>query len=291
VFGDATVAALDDFQRQRGLHTSGECDEHTWLALVEAGWRLGDRLVLLSAPMQRGDDVAELQAALNRVGFDCGRPDGIMGPATPHALEDFQRNCGLSVDSICGPQTVKMLDLVSRQTGSGPGVATVREVESAAAHTPLESLRIVVGQFGGLSSITRSLSRTLRDDGATVISTDEYEATAHAAAANRFGASVYVGFEAVTNERAIISYFAVPTFESVGGRALADRVVRELRPAIPVEPTLRGMRLAVLRETRMPAVLCSLGPVRSIVDRTDAVTDAVTVAIRSWTTIPLAEPR
>jgi N-acetylmuramoyl-L-alanine amidase len=240
--------------------------------------------------MQRGDDVAALQEALNRVGFDCGRPDGIMGPATGRALADFQRNSGLTPDSICGPQTVRMLELVSRQSGSGPGVASVREFEAATAHTPLESQRIVVGQFGGLSSITRSLARTLRDDGATVISTDEYEATAHAAAANRFGASVYLGFEALTDERSIVSYFAVPAFESVGGRALADRMVQHLTPAIEVTPTLRGMRLPVLRETRMPAVLCSLGPVRSVVDHADAITDAVTAAVRSWTALPMADP-
>ncbi len=173
----------------------------------------------------------------------------------------------------------------------GSVVASVRELEAAAAHTPLDSLRIVVGQFGGLSSITRSLARTLRDDGATVISTDEYEATAHAAAANRFGASLYLGFEALSDDRSIVSYFAVPAFESIGGRALADRMVQHLTPAIEVAPILSGMRLPVLRETRMPAVLCSLGPVRSVVDHADAITDAVTAAVRSWTTLPLAETR
>jgi N-acetylmuramoyl-L-alanine amidase len=44
------------------------------------------------------------------------------------------------------------------------------------------------------------------------------------------------------------------------------------------------MRLAVLRETRMPAVLCSLGPVRAAVDATDAVTEAVVTALTAWTT-------
>ncbi len=43
------------------------------------------------------------------------------------------------------------------------------------------------------------------------------------------------------------------------------------------------MRLAVLRETRMPAVLCSLSPVRAAVDATDAVTEAVVDAVTAWT--------
>jgi peptidoglycan hydrolase-like protein with peptidoglycan-binding domain len=68
------------------------------MALVEAGWRLGDRLLVLAAPQLRGDDIAELQDSLNQLGFDCGRPDGIFGPATMRALEDFQRNGGLTPD-------------------------------------------------------------------------------------------------------------------------------------------------------------------------------------------------
>jgi N-acetylmuramoyl-L-alanine amidase len=271
-----------DFQRQRGLHTSGSCDEHTWMALVEAGWRLGDRLLVLAAPQLRGDDVAELQGALNQLGFDCGRPDGIFGPATVRALEDFQRNVGLTADGLCGPHTIRTLETLRRQTGSGPGVASVRE--ALTEHSSLTSLRIVVGQFGGLSSITRSVTRALRTSGATVMSTDEYEAGAQAAAANRFGAQLYLGFEARSDGRSLISYYAVPTFESVGGRALATRLAAQWCTSQLARPEVRGMRLPVLRETRMPAVLCSLSPVRAAVDATDAVTEAVVEALSSWAT-------
>jgi N-acetylmuramoyl-L-alanine amidase len=271
------------FQRLRGLHTSGACDEHTWMALVEAGWRLGDRLLVLAAPQLRGDDIAELQDALNQLGFDCGRPDGIFGPATMRALEDFQRNGGLTPDGVCGPSTIRTLELLRRQTGSGPGVASVRE--ALMTHASLVTLRIVVGQFGGLSSITRSVTRALRVSGATVMSTDEYEAGAQAAAANRFGANVYIGFEARSDERSLISYFAVPTFESIGGRALATQIAAQWHSTLLPVPEVRGMRLPVLRETRMPAVQCSLGPVRAAVDATDAVTEAVVSALTTWTSV------
>jgi N-acetylmuramoyl-L-alanine amidase len=271
------------FQRLRGLHTSGACDEHTWMALVEAGWRLGDRLLVLAAPQLRGDDIAELQDALNQLGFDCGRPDGLFGPATMRALEDVQRNGGLTPDGVCGPSTIRTLELLRRQTGSGPGVASVRE--ALMTHASLVTLRIVVGQFGGLSSITRSVTRALRVSGATVMSTDEYEAGAQAAAANRFGANVYIGFEARSDERSLISYFAVPTFESIGGRALATQIAAHWHSTLLPVPEVRGMRLPVLRETRMPAVQCSLGPVRAAVDATDAVTEAVVSALTTWTSV------
>lgn len=285
-FGDSTCDAVGSFQRQRGLHASGACDEQTWLALVEAGFRLGDRLLVLTAPHLRGDDVAELQAALNQLGFDCGRPDGIYGPTTDRALTDFQRNGGLLADGVCGQATVRMIELLRRQSGSGPGIASVREHEAHANPTPLRSMRVVVGQFGGLSSITRSVTRALRHAGATVVPTDEYEAAAHASAANRFGASAYIGFEPRTDARSIVSYFAVPAFESVGGRALATHLVANWCHSTLATPELRGMRLAVLRETRMPAVLCSLGPVRDVADATDVITAAVLAAVVEWSATP-----
>lgn len=279
---------MRSFQIARGLHESGRCDEHTWLALVEAGWRLGDRLLMLTAPQLRGDDVAQLQSALSHLGFDCGRPDGIFGPATMRALEDFQKNGGLSVDGICGPRTGHMLEVLSRQSGSGPGVASLRENEAMiAGRGALPTLRIVVGQFGGLSSIARAVARTLRQSGASVMSTDEYEAPAQAAAANRFGADAYIGFEARVDAASSVSYFAVPTFESVGGRSLADRIVRALAPELEGSVTLQGMRLPVLRETRMPAVLCSLGPVRHVVDATDPIASAILDAVAQWAVSPL----
>ena len=88
---------------------------------MEASWRLGDRVLVLTAPNMRGDDVAELQGTLGRLGFDCGRVDGILGPATVHAVEVFQRNCGILVDGVCGPVTVRALELLVRQSGTGPG--------------------------------------------------------------------------------------------------------------------------------------------------------------------------
>ncbi len=286
VYCTATSEAVAQFQSSRGLHVNGTCDDLTWRALVEAGWSLGDRLLVLAAPHQRGDDVVELQNRLNRLGFDCGRPDGILGAATTRAVEEFQRQVGLNPDGVCGPQTVHTLEVVGRQSGTGPGVALVREAESMRDHRSLHALRIVVGQFGGLSAITRALARQLREHGATVISTDEYEATAHAAAANRFGASVYLGFAPRADTRSDISYFAVPTFESVGGRALATQLVAHMGPAMGRTMALRGMRLPVLRETRMPAVFCELGPVRDVVDSTERIVGACFRAIDRWSRAP-----
>lgn len=287
-FCDATESAVRSFQRHRGLHEHGCCDESTWLALVEASWRLGDRPLKLVAPNMRGDDVATLQALLGKLGFDCGRADGIFGARTAAALEDFQRNCGVEADAVCGPGTSRALEGISSRTGSGPGVATIREIEQLGnVRASLNGLRVVVGQFGGLSSLTRSVAQVLRARGAKVIALDELDPSVQAASANRHAASVYVGFEAHADQRATISYYSTPGFESAGGRSLAAQLVDSLNETrVLTAPQSAGMRLGVLRETRMTAVVCSIGPVQHVSDSTGVLTDAIVNALAAWTRSP-----
>lgn len=286
VFCPATESALRVFQDARGLRATGWCDEESWRALVEATWQLGDRLLVLTSPNLRGDDVGELQARLARLGFDCGRVDGIFGPRTARALEDFQSNCGLTADGVCGADTLRMLGRVIGQTGTGPGVATVRERERLRQSlTSLDSLRVVVGQFGGLSSISRTITRELRQAGASVVPLDEPDAAAQARAANQFVANVYLGFEATHGDETTVHFYKVPTFESVGGRTLAACLTDQLRDCGLSVADPCGMRLPVLRETRMPAVLCSMAPVRHAVDAAPEISLAVLRGLASWMTL------
>jgi N-acetylmuramoyl-L-alanine amidase len=288
VFDAPTVAAVRAFQRHRGVHDHGSCDEATWLALVEASWRLGDRPLKLLAPNLRGDDVGTLQSLLGKLGFDCGRVDGIFGPLTARALEDFQRNCGLDVDGICGPGTAKALSIISSRTGSGPGMAAIRELERLdRVATCVQDQRIVLGQYGGLGALVRSVAHDLRSNGARVVAIDELDPSRQAAAANRYEASVYVGFEPQAAPAATVAYYSTEGFTSAGGQALAPRRAR----AVTVTGTLRGattagMRLTILRETRMTAVVCLLGPVKRIADAAGAIGDAVVVALGAWVASP-----
>lgn len=247
---------------------------------------------MLVAPNLRGDDVAELQSSLARIGFDSGRVDGIFGPATARALEDFQHNCGLYVDGVCGNASVTALQVLARQTGDGPGITAMRELESltASART-LSELRIVVGQFGGLSPLTRQLLQALRQRSATVIASDEPDAAAQAAMANRFAATVYVGFDSHGEATSTVHYYAVPQFESVGGRALAHRVAACCVERLPhLDPQVEGMRLPVLRETRMPAVLVTLGAIQQALDHAPLIVQAVVEALELWANDPLLSP-
>lgn len=56
-----------------------------------------------------GDDVIELQARLQYLGFYNGKIDGKFGYGTYWALRNFQESYGLEVDGVAGPSTKQML--------------------------------------------------------------------------------------------------------------------------------------------------------------------------------------
>ncbi|MCF7221657.1 peptidoglycan-binding protein [Lysobacter sp. TLK-CK17T] len=63
---------------------------------------------------ERGEDIRRLQENLHERGYTGrdGRPlalDGNFGANTEHALRDYQRDNGLKVDGIAGPQTLGAL--------------------------------------------------------------------------------------------------------------------------------------------------------------------------------------
>lgn len=125
-FRHGTRAAVRAFQQSRGLTADGVVGRDTWRSLVEASFSLGDRLLYRTRPMQRGDDVRDLQERLNRLGFDSGQVDGIFGPDTGAAVVDFQANVGLVDDGTAGPETIGALRRLHRSHQAVPA-AVVRE--------------------------------------------------------------------------------------------------------------------------------------------------------------------
>jgi len=45
-------------------------------------------------------EVEGLQLALNQRGYDAGKPDGVLGPATRNAVRAYQRDAGLISDGF-----------------------------------------------------------------------------------------------------------------------------------------------------------------------------------------------
>jgi N-acetylmuramoyl-L-alanine amidase len=287
-YGPRTTAAVESFQTQRGLRTTGRCDAGTWAALVEAGYQLGDRLLYLRAPMLRGDDVAELQRRLGALGFDAGRVDGILGPATEIAIKDFERNAGLTTDGVCGPDVLAELARLGGR-GDGPGVAGVREREHLLQTSrALAGCRVAIGEEGGLGVVAEALGKALQDVGATVAVLPRLDASAQAAEANRFEAEVFVGLAVEDSGPCWIAFYSTEGFESSGGRRLAAVAVDLLGQvtALDVEPA-KGMRLPILRETRMPAIVCCLGPPAAVVASSSDVARALASTLDRWIAAPV----
>jgi len=109
VFLGLTTEAVRSFQRRQGLAEDGVVGGETWSTLVDAGFKLGDRMLFLRLPHFHGHDVLVLQQALNVLGFAAGRADSIFGAYTERALREFQRNAGLPDDGIAGRDTVRTI--------------------------------------------------------------------------------------------------------------------------------------------------------------------------------------
>ncbi len=289
-----TQQAVRTFQATRGLHVDGQCGPQTWAALVEASYRLGDRVLYQRTPMLRGDDVADLQRHLGRLGFDAGRVDGIYGPLTAAALADFQRNVGLQGDGIYGPETGRALERLGTRSHSASAVVTVREQEELAAPRTLAGGAVVLGHTGQLDALVHAVASALYRAGSTVAVTKEPDGSRQAAFANAVDAGVYVGFSLATPARPpeagpSVAYYAVPGFCSTGGHRLAELLAERLGTALGEPFTTAGMRVPVLRETRMPAVLCEVPATRSVLEGGPDLATVVATTLGGWMAAPAGE--
>jgi len=280
-FDDHTEKAMREFQASRRLVEDGICARQTWSALVDADYRLGDRMVYLRSPMTRGDDVTDLQQRLGSLGFDAGWLDGIFGPDTERAVRDFQHNQGVTSDGVVGRETVAAFERLAGRRSGEKTVAEVRDLERLRNHTGVVGQRLVIGEAGGLPAIVDGLARRLRLDGAEVLTLHQPDLSDQARAANEWDGSAYLGLT-LADEGNQLSYFEIEGFTSHGGRSLAGHCAGALTSLLDQTVAAAGMRLPILRETRMPAVWCRLGPAHIVVEHAAAVTDALRDAVTAW---------
>ncbi len=291
-FGLETERAVRGFQEAFGLDVDGVVGELTWAVLVEASYRLGDRQLYHRSPMMRGDDIAELQRKLGALGFDAGRADGIFGPATARALAEFQRNVRLSSDGIFGPDTLAALSRLGQQRTAALTVAHVRERERLrSAPRQLCGRRVAVGHPGGLGALVQAVHRLLREVDAQVVALHHPDGSQQAQHANTYDADVFVGLRLAAGPANRAAFFRGASFESVPGRRLAELMTRSIGQVLGTgDGEVSGMRLPILRETRMPAVMAELGPARSVVLHNEQLARAVVQALTVWAQEPIPTP-
>ena len=98
VFDVSTIAAVQTFQRSRGLADHGHADTATWTAIRVP--------VSLGA---RGEAVLALQRLLNEKRLSKLDLNGVFDQATRSAVVTFQRHAGLSVTGAAAPTTWRAL--------------------------------------------------------------------------------------------------------------------------------------------------------------------------------------
>lgn len=274
-FGPATKQAVRSFQQQRNVLTDGIVGPNTWEELVEAGWRLGDRILYLRNPLMRGDDILTLQARLNALGFDAGREDGILGRDTDRAVRAFQGEYGVAEDGLYGRRTH---DALTGLRADRPATAAhLREQLSRSERRRLHGRLIVVdpghgGDDRGAVSATGASESDLCWDLAARLATRLVESGAHvrfsrteaegpevverARRANAMNADLFVSVHLNSHEAQPAegsSTFFFP--RSLSGEALADHLQDALVGLGQRNCRSHARSYPILRATRMPAVL------------------------------------
>jgi N-acetylmuramoyl-L-alanine amidase len=291
-FDDATEAAIRAFQAARGLRVDGRCGNQTWSSLVESGFSLGDRWLYEHRPMLRGDDVGDLQRRLNALGFHAGREDAIFGPDTAAALREFQRNAGLNPDGIAGAETLDTLRRLGHLAGGS--IASLREREQLRRPRRLQGRRIYLSVAIGLEALGSVVARELRAAGAhALLDSAGADPSLTAAQANRYRADLFLGLRAGDDPGCRCFYFATASFRSEAGFRIATTIQSSLAPLLSSEITgVEGRTFAVLRETRMAAVVCEPAGdpdgMSRLVSQSSDVGEAIVAGVRRGFEEPVA---
>lgn len=283
-FDEPTEHALRAFQDSRGLEPDGRCGPQTWSALSEASHTLGSRLLCLTRPMMRGDDVSELQLRLGALGFDAGRTDGIFGPLTSRAVEEFQRNVGIVTDSVCGPDTVSHLRRMASR-GSITSIAGLREHEETRRLPSLDGVRVAVVHLTDLETIAARAGAELAGLGAAVAVLRADDWSDAAVKVNEYGAAVALAISVIDDPCCELTFYETEGFHSFGGERLANEIARRLpgHPGRPA-PVVQGRRLTIARETRCPTVRWRVGTGSSVEETLGELAAAIARAVEGWVT-------
>jgi N-acetylmuramoyl-L-alanine amidase len=262
-------------------------DQETWQELVDAGYKIGDRLLYLKNPPFRGDDVKTLQLWLKTLGFYPDNENGIFCHKTQKALIEFQDNMDIQDDGIMGEQTLKHLRglqriITEKKTSNFPYIKKDRGIEHASgtiildldpsAQRPDEDISKDSSEYGkaGIAICTNIIDycrEMLKDYGySTVLSSGKKKSNPtnlsnRVKNANSSGGEllVSIGLNYSVDEAAngcSCYYFKGLKSYSIGGFQLAnciqDRLVKYMDL---LDCRVHGANYAILKNTEMISVV------------------------------------
>ncbi len=155
IFGSGTETALKNFQTEQGLTASGVVDDATALALG-----LVSSSLLGLTQGTSSDAVRSLQQKLVDAGIAVsGGVDGVFGPATSTAVQEFQSTRGFAVTGVVNAATAAALESVGGTAPPAP-----KATGGSAAASSLVGLKI-----GARNDAVKQLQRTMMAAGFTVV--------------------------------------------------------------------------------------------------------------------------
>ena len=233
--------------------------------------------------MLRGDDVADLQTRLGDLGFFADRVDGILGPQTAAAITTSSatradRRRHLRSRHRRRPAPGPPAHLAVGQGRGGRTRAAAQRVPPARRPHPGRS-----SSSGPPTLRWPPRSRALQDQGAVVAAWTHPDPSAQAAEANGFQADVYLGVDPSTSRAAAARTTAAPTTSRPEGAGWPNDWPRcSPMPSTAPPGTTHPMQLPVLRETRMVAVWCEIGPPARWSGRRRPSLEAVVQCLVDW---------
>ena len=147
--------------------------------------------------------------AADAVGVDAAVALEVLERTSRGGARGLPAQLRLDTDGVFGPVTGRALEINSAQSGTGPGVAAIRELERLGdVGTSLQEFRVVVGQFGGIGSLVRYVAKPLRPLGGQRDWVDELDPTLQASAANRHAATRTWASSRAPSRAAVIVYYS-----------------------------------------------------------------------------------
>jgi len=283
VFGLETENAVRKFQQDRGLLVTGVIDQETWQELVDAGYKIGERMLYLKHPPFRGDDVRTLQVWLKTLGFYPYDENGIFCEKTQQALVDFQKDMSIADDGIAGEQTVQSLKglkriIISKETSQFPLIKNpgrrkeLRENKIILDYSEnIEDMRSSEKYFNEKIYICRSIVNFCRD----ILSRNDIETLLSISDDERQNIFLYDRIEYANRSNAdlLVSidlnysidknangcscfYFKGLKSHSIPGYRIANLIQDKITGNLKVSDCrVHGANYAILKETNMTSVL------------------------------------